>query len=104
MAWGTPDLYNQPEAFGLEGFGDVDRGGSYEFDIFAVWRSIEDPSLFYWGTDSGCSCPSPFEDHTSLGSTDGKGTARDAAEALKAWARNTEGAGELALLERLYAC
>lgn len=104
MGWGTPDLYNQPEAFGLESFGSVDHGGGWDFNIFAVWRSVEDPALFYWGTDSGCSCPSPFENQTSLEDTDGKGTARDAAQAFTTWNGTTTSTAETALLERLYAC
>ena len=40
---------------------ELDRSDhSYQFDYLRVVRS-EDGRYFY-GTDSGCSCPSPFED------------------------------------------
>lgn len=34
----------------------------YEFYELGVWKHKPDGEL-YWATDSGCSCPSPFEDH-----------------------------------------
>ena len=34
---------------------------SYQFDLTRVYRQISTGALFY-ATDSGCSCPSPFED------------------------------------------
>lgn len=59
-----PDVYYNPEKFGLTTVFEADDGGSYEFDIFAVWK--DDYGNFYYGTDAGCSCPSPFEWATSL--------------------------------------
>ncbi len=52
--------YYNPEAVGLEIVTESDCAGSYEFDMFVVWRHKESGLLFY-GTDSGCSCPTPFE-------------------------------------------
>lgn len=53
--------YDKPEAFELRIVGVVDASsGSYEFDYTVVWEH-KDGRLF-WATDSGCSCPSPFED------------------------------------------
>lgn len=82
MGWYNPDLYNQPEKFGIKTIGEVEWDDeSYSFNITAVWQSEEDPKLFYWASDSGCSCPSPFEGFTSLegDSVDEvhKGTKRD---------------------------
>lgn len=34
---------------------------AYQFDLTRVYRQISTGDLFY-ATDSGCSCPSPFED------------------------------------------
>jgi hypothetical protein len=65
MGWNEPDLYNQPEKFGLEIIGDIDWSmESYQFNMTVV---LVDPStgLFYTIDDAGCSCPSPFENHTS---------------------------------------
>lgn len=34
---------------------------NYSYDLLGVWR---DETGFYLGTDSGCSCPMPWENHT----------------------------------------
>lgn len=55
-------IYNTPEEFGLEIVDSIDYSdGNYCFDYRVVWRRIEDGKLLS-GRDSGCSCPSPFED------------------------------------------
>ena len=81
--YGTPDVYYNPEEFGLKQLLHIDVGGSYEFDMFTVW--YDENGKLYWAADSGCSCPSPYEDYTSLDKLD-TGTRRDAIEALNAWA------------------
>ena len=35
----------------------------YPFDLLGLWRDSD--NKFYLGTDSGCSCPSPWESHTA---------------------------------------
>lgn len=79
MGWNSPDLYNQPEAFGLTPIGEFEwEAPDYSFDFEVVWQSKEDPELFYWARDSGCSCPSPFEEFTTLDHNDVKsGTKAD---------------------------
>jgi hypothetical protein len=57
--------YYDPEECGLEIFDDIDTAGSYEFDMFVIWRKLDDNTL-WWGTDSGCSCPTPFEGFETL--------------------------------------
>ena len=54
------NVYYDPEKFGLKVIGELEKGASYEFDTFVVWQK-ENGDLVY-GTDSGCSCPTPFED------------------------------------------
>jgi hypothetical protein len=56
-------IYYNPEASepGLKVFGCVEKDLSYEFDMVVVWED-KDGNL-YWATDSGCSCPTPFENH-----------------------------------------
>ncbi len=64
------DVYSSPEKHGLEvvgGLGEKDL--CYEFNELVVWRKLDDGAL-YWAMDSGCSCPSPFED---LGDIDSLG-------------------------------
>jgi len=55
--------YYSPEDFGLELIGSVDTAGTYEYDMFCVWVHEETKAIYY-ATESGCSCPSPFEDVT----------------------------------------
>jgi hypothetical protein len=51
--------YYSPEEVGLSVIGEVDDAGSYEFNTIVAWT---DGSKLYWAHDSGCSCPTPFED------------------------------------------
>ncbi len=53
--------YYSPEQFGLEILFDIDTAGSYEFDMFVIWERKSDRTI-WWATDSGCSCPTPFDD------------------------------------------
>lgn len=53
------NIYYNPEAFGLRSVAGIDVAGSYEFDMFEVWT---DGAQLYWATDSGCSCPVPFDE------------------------------------------
>lgn len=46
----------------FEIIGEIECGsGDYSFDLFRVVQDAKSGNLFY-ATDSGCSCPSPFED------------------------------------------
>lgn len=56
------NLYNNPEKFGLEIVDGIDYAGSYEFEMRVIFRVKESGELLM-GSDSGCSCPSPFESH-----------------------------------------
>ncbi len=38
--------------------------GSYQFDTRVVWKHSS--GAFYTARDSGCSCPTPFEDYKSI--------------------------------------
>lgn len=61
------DIYYSPADFGLELIWQEDFGASYEFSIVAIWGSPATGAV-YLGTDSGCSCPSPFEAFTAMDS------------------------------------
>ena len=61
------DIYYSPQNHGLEILGEIDYGGAYEFDKLVVWREVETDKVFY-GFDSGCSCPSPFEGFSDVSS------------------------------------
>ena len=65
MGYLADDVYGQPEKFGLTVLDIVDDPeADYSFNLIVVWKH-EDGRIF-WAQDAGCSCPSPFEDFTSL--------------------------------------
>ena len=77
------DVYYSHDIFGLEKVGEAYEADlSYEFNLFCVWKDAS--GQLYWAHDSGCSCPSPFEDYTSVAMLD-KGTVTQAHAALDAW-------------------
>lgn len=56
------NIYHDPEKYGLLTIGEIDwSSGCYEFDLTTVWKRESD-GRFVYAEDSGCSCPSPFED------------------------------------------
>jgi hypothetical protein len=58
--------YYYPENCGLELICSYDINNEpYQFNLVAVWRDVK-TGKFYKGQDSGCSCPTPFEDFHSL--------------------------------------
>ena len=78
------NIYYSPEFFGLQVVDSWDVAGAYEFDMFVIWK--DDKGRFYWGTDSGCSCPSPFE---NVGTDDlASGSYQDAMNDYNVWQNN----------------
>lgn len=64
------DVYCSPESHGLVLVAEIEYSdGDYQFDLRAVWKHTKS-GVLYTGTDSGCSCPSPFEDYHSLDQLD----------------------------------
>lgn len=58
------NLYYSPEDYDLTLVGSIDWNDEpYSFDLTVVWKD-KDGNL-YWASDSGCSCPSPFEDFSN---------------------------------------
>jgi hypothetical protein len=67
--WGGYDnnVYYNPEQCGLRLIGELeDANADYSFDTIIVVQDIASGRV-YAGQDSGCSCPTPFEDVHSLG-------------------------------------
>jgi len=77
-------IYSNPEKYGLRTIGEIDWTDElYEFDLTVVW--ITPYGVLYWGNDTGCSCPEPFE---SFSLSDlSTGTFHDLAEHLNARAK-----------------
>ena len=65
--WGGygDNIYYNPEKCGLELVAVLDADLSWEFDMVLCLRDLETKKL-YLASDSGCSCPTPFEDFRSL--------------------------------------
>jgi hypothetical protein len=56
------NFYYDPQDFRLTPIGEVDwSDGNYCFDLTVVWQRDFDGKIVY-AEDSGCSCPSPFEE------------------------------------------
>lgn len=63
------NIYYHPEKLGLTEVAEIDwSSGSYEFDYRVVWKDAN--GILYTARDSGCSCPSPFEDYDGIESLD----------------------------------
>lgn len=58
--------YYSPEKCGLTLVADMDDPNcSYDFEMLVLWRDNAS-GQFYLAYDSGCSCPTPFEEMTQL--------------------------------------
>lgn len=64
------NIYYNPQDYGLEIVGDFEFAeADYSFDMCVIWKEARGK---YWvGEDSGCSCPSPFEDIRDKNELDG---------------------------------
>lgn len=61
----SENIYYNPEKFDLAIVVGVDFADSWEFKKVVVWRHERSGELFF-GMDSGCSCPTPFEDFSGV--------------------------------------
>lgn len=65
MGWTNNPYYN-PEVFGLRVIAEIEwYEPCYSFDTTVVWKH-DASGKYYFASDSGCSCPSPFEDYDEL--------------------------------------
>lgn len=70
MGYYSDDVYYNPEKFGLTTVGEIEWDNeSYSFNLTAVFRNEQ--GEYFMASDSGCSCPSPFESFTSVEMLDG---------------------------------
>jgi hypothetical protein len=82
------NVYYNPEQYGLKvvmEFDDPDA--SYSFDKFVIWMRISDGEIFY-GQDSGCSCPSPFENVSGVESLSRLGDMKSFRDEFISWGKS----------------
>lgn len=64
------NMYYNPEDYGLEVVGQFEwTEPNWSFDTLVVWK--EKRGRYWIGEDSGCSCPTPFENITDINQLDG---------------------------------
>ena len=56
----SEDVYSNPENYGLKILAEASEDEAYQFNMFVVWEDCA--GGMYYADDSGCSCPSPFEE------------------------------------------
>jgi len=57
----THNIYYNPEKYALTIVAELDfSSGAYEYDTRVVWKTADGRLLTH--RESGCSCPTPFED------------------------------------------
>lgn len=77
-----------PEEYGFEGVGGIELNNEpYEFYMLEV---LKDVNGYYLATDSGCSCPTPFESYTVQDLT-GPLTAEQVREEIESLVRDAYG-------------
>jgi hypothetical protein len=84
MGWDSKDVYSNPEDFGLTIVGSAEASLYYEFDMFVVW--MDSSFSMYYASDSGCSCPSPFESYTTIEDLTKAKNVQEVHDALDSWA------------------
>ncbi len=58
------NIYSTPKNFNLKVVAEIEfSDGNYQFDTRVVWQEMDGPRLWTM-RDSGCSCPTPFEDYS----------------------------------------
>lgn len=82
----SDNIADNASAFGLTFLGSFDlEDEPWQFYILGIWKG---PEGYYLSTDSGCSCPSPWENHTSLEDLTGPLTAEQAREEAESLLEN----------------
>jgi len=89
MSW-DKNVYYDPQKFGLEIVDTLEANLSYEFDMFVVWK--DERNKLYWASDTGCSCPTPFDSYDL--STLNRGSRTAAVKAAREWATQNSSFGQ----------
>jgi len=80
---GDTNVYYNPAACGLELLATAEEDEAYQFNYVCLWRDLGS-GRFFMAQDSGCSCPIPFEDVTSVSDLTEVTTRKDAKQFLVA--------------------
>src|SRR3990167_8151544 len=91
--FGTNNIYDNPEKWRLTILGSLDAGGGDDFDTFVSW--IDDFGNIYYAADSGCSCPTPFENIKSMADLTRVENAEGLRQAARAWALEPDWEGQI---------
>lgn len=97
MSYSTNPHY-YPEKLGLKQLTFDEPNMSYEYNTLAFWATPD--GQIYTAHDSGCSCPTPFEDLESdtleafKKKAERVGSLRQAEEAFNSWNKQTNYKGE----------
>lgn len=91
------NVYYSPEKLGLKILKELSEDLSYEFNIFLVLQDTE--GNLYTTSDSGCSCPTPFETYTSIEDLDRHPDADSVVQAAARW--GAEGLEVIELMREL---
>ncbi len=76
-------MYTYGKFDGLEMIAEIDLSEpDYSFDLLGVWKGADG---YYLSTDSGCSCPTPWESHTKDDLTGPLTAAQAREEATSLW-------------------
>ena len=76
----TENPYDSPTLCGLKILEVTEEPNlCYEFNMVVLWEDLETGKR-YWARDSGCSCPTPFEDLRGLGDLDSDMSTYEAAK------------------------
>lgn len=100
--WGGYDKnpYYYPGACGLELLATAEADLSYEFDYVCLWRDLAS-GRYFMAKDSGCSCPTPFEDVRSVSDLTEVTTRKEAKNFLVSASSDYTPSSMLALLTKI---
>lgn len=78
----SENIYYSPGHYGLQIVVEHENDPhSYGFDLYVVWQHKETGNL-YFANDSGCSCPSPFEQYGGIEELEEIGSYKDLRQSL----------------------
>lgn len=96
--------YYNPDKLGLELLSFDEPDMSYEYNTLCFWKT--ENGLIFTASDSGCSCPTPFENYEGetqkevIQQLERVGTEEQALSIFDSWNKNYEGKPHLGIEDR----